>query len=149
MKLPKTWYRITLCWTHYGHRFINGNKFQTRFLHGRYTGSSTADRFYRKIKTNFLRHWLQYLVLHIKLLKSLKELPKCSTLLLKFYLKNGTGYAWAGHSKVTLLLKWTSILRVLSPDVKRGLTEPTGSKRLCLENLNFIIGRIIERRNKY
>lgn len=45
------------------------------------------------------------------------------------YLKNGTGYAWAGHNRVALCVKWTFKIRDSSPDVNLGLTLPTGSNK--------------------
>lgn len=43
------------------------------------------------------------------------------------YRKAGTGYDWAGHSRVTLDRRRNSIVRLLSPDVSLGDTLPTGS----------------------
>lgn len=47
----------------------------------------------------------------------------------------GTGYAWAGHKRVTLFNSFKSTVRDLSPKVSLGATLPTGSK---ISNQNFI-----------
>lgn len=47
-----------------------------------------------------------------------------------FYLKNGTGKAWAGHNKVALFFKSTLTIRDSSPEVNLGKTLATGSKQI-------------------
>lgn len=53
-----------------------------------------------------------------------------SDLIFVIYLKTGTGYAWAGHNRVTLWVNGTRIIFMFSSFAKiLGLTEPTGSRK--------------------
>lgn len=45
-----------------------------------------------------------------------------------FYLNNGTGKDWTGHSNVRLFFAWILTIRVSSPDVNLGATLLTGSE---------------------
>lgn len=49
------------------------------------------------------------------------------------YLKNGTGYDWAGHSNRMLWFELEIIVCHLSPSLSLGLTLPTGSKNVWLK----------------